>query len=77
MSQIEQEFLIHKKADSPSYYLGNDIKRVDKNKYLHISSKNYVTEVLRLFQQKYGAIKKKSIPMRHQKSIKNWMNQGD
>lgn len=61
MNDVEQEFMIRNKADSPSYYLGNDIKTVGK--YLHISTKKYVTEILRRFQQKYGDIKKENIPM--------------
>jgi hypothetical protein len=61
MNQIEQEFLIRNKADSPSYYLGNDIKMV--NNRLHVSTKKYVQEVLRRFQQKYGSIRKENTPM--------------
>jgi hypothetical protein len=61
MNQIEQELLIRNKADSPSYYLGNDIKKVGK--LLHISSKKYVNEVLRRFRLKYGEVRKESLPM--------------
>ena len=61
MAQIEQEFLVRNIEDSPSYYLGNDIKRI-KDK-VHISSKKYVTEVLRRFQEKYGTLKKENNPM--------------
>ena len=61
MAQIEQEFLVRNIEDSPSYYLGNDIKRI-KDK-VHISSKKYVTEVFRRFQEKYGTLKKENNPM--------------
>lgn len=64
MSQIEQEFLIRNKEDSPNYYLGNSYTRRGKDdRYLHVSSKKYVAEVLDKYQTKYGSIKKESIPM--------------
>jgi hypothetical protein len=63
MNDIEQEFLIRNKSDSPSYYLGNDMKSIHNNKYMHISTKKYVTEVIRKFRQTYGDIRKESVPM--------------
>ena len=59
MSQIEQEFLIRNKEDSPSYYLGNSIKQIPR-KLLHISSKKYVNEVLHQYQEKYGNVHNKN-----------------
>jgi hypothetical protein len=61
MNEIEQEFSIRNKADSPSYYLGNNIKK--DGKYLHVSSKKYVQGILRRFQLKYGDIRKENVPM--------------
>ena len=62
MAAIEHEFMLRNKEDSPSYYLGNDLRRT-KEGYLHVSSKKYVTEVLRRYQDKYGSVKKENIPM--------------
>ena len=62
MSQIEQEFLIRNKEDSPLYYLGNSIKQIPE-KLLHVSSKKYVNEVLHQYQQKIGNIHKENIPI--------------
>ena len=61
MAKIEQEFVVCNKEDSPSYYLGNDIKRRDR--YLHVSNKKYIVEALRKYQEKHGCLKKESIPM--------------
>jgi hypothetical protein len=46
----EQEFLVHNKEDSPSYYLGNDLKLHQDSHLLHVSNKTYTTEVLRKYQ---------------------------
>jgi hypothetical protein len=40
MAKIEQEFLVRNKEDSPTYYLGSNIKKIGN--YLHISSTKYV-----------------------------------
>jgi len=61
MTMIEQEFVVRNKEDSPSYYLGNNIKR--KGKYLHVSNKKYITEILRKYQEKHGCLRKENIPM--------------
>ena len=37
ISQIEQEFKLRDATDEPSYYLGNDLKRLPNGK-LHIST---------------------------------------
>ena len=61
MNLIEQEFLVRNKEDSPSYYLGNDLKMRDNK--LHISNKTYIKEVLRKYQEEFRDIKKKNVPM--------------
>jgi hypothetical protein len=61
MNDIEQEFLIRNKEDSPSYYLGNNIKKVGNN--LHVSTAKYVNEVLRKYQSTYGDIRKENLPI--------------
>jgi hypothetical protein len=61
MSQIEQEFDVRNKEDTPSYYLGNDVKRIGE--HFHISSKKYITEVLRKYQLKHGGVKKENTPI--------------
>jgi hypothetical protein len=50
MNMIEQEFLVRNKEDSPSYYLGNDLKIKGDN--IHISNKTYIKEVLRKYIKK-------------------------
>ena len=61
MNMIEQEFLVRNKEDSPSYYLGNDLKM--KGNRLHVSNKTYIKEVLRKYQEEYRTLPKKNIPM--------------
>jgi len=61
MSLIEQEFTVRNKTESPSYYLGNDLK--DKKGKLHISNEKYIKEMLRKHQDKHGSLKKQNIPM--------------
>jgi hypothetical protein len=63
MSMIEQEFLVRNKEDSPSYYLGNDLKLHQDGHLLHVSNKTYITEVLRKYQLEHQALPKKNIPM--------------
>jgi hypothetical protein len=50
MHMIEQEFLVRNKEDSPSYYLGNDLKLHQDSHLLHVSNKTYITEVLGKYQ---------------------------
>jgi hypothetical protein len=45
MARIEQEFLVRNMEDSPTYYLGSNIKKVDN--YLHISSMKYIKVTLK------------------------------
>jgi hypothetical protein len=61
MNLIEQEFLVRNKEDSPSYYLGNDLKM--KNNRLHVSNKTYIKEVLRKYQEDHRTLQKKNVPM--------------
>jgi hypothetical protein len=49
------------KAESPTYYLGNDIKK--SRNYLHVSSKKHFKEVLQKYQEKHGDVNNKNIPM--------------
>jgi hypothetical protein len=53
MNMIEQKFLVHNKEDSPSYYLGNDLKLHQDGHLLHVSNKTYITEALRKYQLEY------------------------
>jgi hypothetical protein len=66
MAQIEQEFLVRNKEDSPTYYLGSNIKKV--NNYLHISSTKYIKETLRKYQEKYGGVNKENTPLAKMKN---------
>jgi len=63
MSQIEQQFNVRNKEDSPSYYLGNSYKHNNKGN-IHVSSTKYIKEVLRQFAKQHGEVRKQSIPMR-------------
>ena len=54
---------VRNQEDSPTYYLGNSYKR-DQNGNLHVSSTNYIKEVLRQFAKKFGEVPKHPIPMR-------------
>jgi hypothetical protein len=67
MNEIEQEFLIQNKSDSPLYYLGNDVK-IKNNKQIHISTKKYVTEIIRKFRT---VIFEKKVHQYHQKHTQN------
>jgi hypothetical protein len=58
MDMIEQEFLVWNKEDSPSYYLGNDLKTKPASNLLHISNKTYVKEVLRKYHRRTQNITK-------------------
>jgi Reverse transcriptase (RNA-dependent DNA polymerase) len=61
MYMIKQEFLVRNKEDSPSYYLGNDLKM--KGDRLHISNKTYIKEILRKNQEEHRTLPKKNTPM--------------
>ena len=62
ISQIEQEFKLRDTTDEPSYYLGNDLKKM-KNGRLHISSTTYTKEVVRKYQADFEPVRKHNIPM--------------
>jgi hypothetical protein len=62
ISQIEQEFQLRDTTDEPSYYLGNDLKKMP-NGLLHISSATYTKEVIRKYQTDFEPIRKFNIPM--------------
>ena len=49
MTKIEQHFLVRDISDTPSYYLGNNLKQVQvQNKtYLHVSNRKYTDKVIR------------------------------
>jgi len=63
MSQIEQQFNVRNKEDSPSCCLGNSHKRDDKGN-VHVSSTKHIKEALRQFAKQHGEVRKQSIPMR-------------
>ena len=62
MIKLEQEFNIRNIEDSPSYYLGNNIKRI-LDKYFHTSPAQYIQEALRKYEEEHGLVKKHSTPM--------------
>lgn len=45
IKKIEKDFILRTVEDSPSFYLGNEIKRTDKG-YLHLSCGTYIYEML-------------------------------
>lgn len=63
MSQIEQEFKLRDLTDTPDYYLGNDLTRLNDGNF-HVSTKRYTKEVLRKYQSEFGSIRKQQIPMK-------------
>jgi hypothetical protein len=63
ISQIKQEFKLRDTTDKPSYYLGNDLKKM-RSGQIHISSTTYTKEALRKYQVlDSGAVRKCYIPM--------------
>jgi hypothetical protein len=62
MDMIEQEFLVRNKEDSPSNYLGNDLKTKPGSNLLHISNKTYIKEVIWKYQEEHRTLPKKNIP---------------
>ena len=62
MAQIEQEFKLRDLTDNPSYYLGNDLKRLPNGRY-HISSTTYTKEMIRKYQADYQPVRKETSPM--------------
>ena len=62
MSQIKQELKVRNVEDEPSYYLGNNVKKV-LDKYIHISSKTYINEVIRKYELEHKTLHKETTPM--------------
>eukprot|EP00957_Ditylum_brightwellii_P065119 4939469-Ditylum_brightwellii.AAC.1 len=62
MTRIEHHFQVRDVTDSPSYYLGNDL--IKRGKLIHLSTYNYVKEVLRKYQEKYGSLAKENLPLK-------------
>ena len=56
-----QKYLIRNIEVNPEYYLGNNIE-VRENNTIKISSKKYIAEVLRKYEEKYGSLKKENVP---------------
>ena len=46
---------------APEYYLGNDIE-MRNNGTMKISSRKYITEIIRRYEEKYGTLKKQNVP---------------
>ena len=57
MVQIEQELKVHNVEDTPSYYFCNYVKNI-MNKYIHLSSKNYINEVIRKYEKEHRTLEK-------------------
>ena len=55
IEEIEKEFKLRNKTDSPSYYLGMDIKSLPSGK-IKLSAERYIKETLRKFQDEHGDI---------------------
>eukprot|EP00957_Ditylum_brightwellii_P143761 10953593-Ditylum_brightwellii.AAC.1 len=62
MDEIEQHFVVRHVTDSPDYYLGMDL--ICRGNKIHVSTKKYVKEVLRKFQDNYGTLAKENLPLR-------------
>ena len=62
MSHIEQHFQVRDVTDSPEYYLGNNIAK--RNGKMVISTKKYLKEVFRKYQEKHGALPKENLPLK-------------
>ena len=60
-NEIEMHFKVRDIADSPNYYLGNELVRVGN--FIHVSSKKYVNEILSKYQNTNGDLKKEVLPM--------------
>eukprot|EP00980_Cylindrotheca_fusiformis_P010182 scaffold2267_cov92-Cylindrotheca_fusiformis.AAC.1 len=65
VAEIEQEFQLRDTTENPTYYLGNDLKRLPKSNYMHVSTTTYTKEVLRKYQSDFGEVRKRNVPMTH------------
>ena len=61
LDEIKKQYPIRNIEINPEYYLGNNIE-VRNNNTIKISSKKYITEVLRKYEEKYGSLKKENVP---------------
>ena len=61
LDEIKKQYPIRNIEFNPEYYLGNNIE-VRKNNTMKISSKKYITEVLRKYEEKHGSLKKENVP---------------
>eukprot|EP00957_Ditylum_brightwellii_P015719 1185301-Ditylum_brightwellii.AAC.1 len=52
MNHIKQHFNVRDVTDLPEYYLSNNL--IKQNGRIHVSTKKYVTEVSRKYQDKHG-----------------------
>eukprot|EP00957_Ditylum_brightwellii_P054367 4119505-Ditylum_brightwellii.AAC.1 len=62
MDEIEQRFMVKDVTNLLDYYLGRDL--ICCGNKIHVSTKKYVKEVFRKFQDKYGTLAKENLPMR-------------
>ena len=56
MHTIDMHFKVMEITDSRNYYLGNELVRFGD--HIHVSSKNYVNEILCKYQKTHGDLKK-------------------
>ena len=61
MSKIKKQFTVRNIQDNPSYYLGVHIKK--RKGLIHLSCGDYISEILRRYQDKYGVIPKQNKPI--------------
>ena len=71
MTTIQQDFLLRNIEESPSYYLGMEIKLVNGKR--HLSQCKYIKEVVENFR-KSMSVSKKRIYQYHQMYILKWMS---
>ena len=57
LNKIKAKYPIRNIEINPEYYLGNNIE-VRENNTIKISSKKYIAEVLRKYEEKYGSLKR-------------------
>ena len=61
LDEIKKHFPIRNIEMAPEYYLGSNID-MRKNGTMKISSKKYITEIIRRYEIKYGTLKKQNVP---------------
>ena len=55
MREIDMHFKFRDITDSPNNYLVNELVRVGN--HVHVSSENYVNEIMRKYQETHGDLK--------------------